>query len=60
MCIFEAGETEGIYIAELDMDMLRNYREQEVQGNAYRRPELYGRLLDREVNYPFIRPDKNL
>ena len=60
MCIFEAGGKEGIYIAELDIDLLRSYREQEVQGNTYRRPELYRKLLDREVKYPFIRSDKNL
>lgn len=38
-CVFEAGEEEGIYLAELDLKMLRRYREREVHGNAYRRPE---------------------
>ena len=55
MCILEAGEREDIYMAELDVDMLRSYREKEVQGNAYRHPEKYSLLADRRVEYPFIR-----
>ena len=46
------------YIAEVDLDLLREYRACEVHGNAYRRPELYGALLDETVNEPFIRNDK--
>ena len=57
MCILEAGEEEGIYIAELDVDMLRKYRETEVHGNAYRRPSKYKMLIDEDVKYPFIRSD---
>lgn len=56
-CILEAGETEGIYIAELDMDMLRNYREHEVHGNAYRHPHKYGMLVEEAIEYPFVRED---
>ena len=56
-CIFEAGEDEGIFIAEFDMEMLRNYRGREVHGNAYRRPELYRKLISEEKNAPFIRDD---
>ncbi|MGN0342736.1 MAG: carbon-nitrogen hydrolase family protein [Roseburia sp.] len=59
-CILEAGEEEGIYIAELDMKMLRDYRQREVHGNAYRRPEKYGLLLDKKVEEPFIRSDKKV
>ena len=33
-CILQAGEEEGIYMAALDLDQLRAYREQEVHGNA--------------------------
>lgn len=55
MCILEAGDEEGIYIAELDVDMLRKYRETEVHGNAYRRPNKYKMLIDEDVKYPFIR-----
>lgn len=56
-CILDADEKEGIYIAELDMDMLREYRESEVHGNAYRRPKKYHALIDEQVNEPFIRSD---
>lgn len=56
-CILEADETEGIYIADFDLDMLRNYRKKEVHGNAYRRPELYDKLTDRRREEPFIRAD---
>ena len=44
MCVFEAPEEEGVYIAELDLDLLRRYREHEVMGDRYRRPETYGLL----------------
>ena len=44
MCILEAPEEEGIYLAEIDMDMLRDYREREVMGGKYRHPDVYGRL----------------
>lgn len=57
-CLLEAGEEEGIYLAELDMDLLRDYRRREVHGNAYRRPEKYGLLLCEEREEPFLRPDR--
>ena len=44
MCVFEAPEEEGVYIAELDLDLLRRYRAHEVMGDRYRRPEAYGPL----------------
>ena len=56
-CVFEAGEEEGIFMVELDVDMLREYREQEVHGNAYRRPQKYGILLEETVEEPFVRKD---
>lgn len=57
-CLLEAPEAEGLYLAELDLALLREYRRSEVHGNAYRRPELYGNLTDRAVKEPFIRADK--
>ncbi len=57
-CIFEADESEGIFVSNLDLNMLRNYREKEVHGNAYRRPEKYTLLLDKKINSPFIRNKK--
>ena len=46
-CALEANETEGVYMAELDVDMLRNYRHCEVWGIKNRRPELYGEISDK-------------
>lgn len=57
-CVLEAGEGEGVYLAALDLDMLRDYRAREVHGNAYRRPRLYGNLTDRAVRPPFVRPNR--
>ncbi len=57
-CILQAGEAEGIYIAKLNLEQLRQYRSAEVHGNAYRRPHLYTELLNTEIKAPFIREDK--
>lgn len=54
--LVEATESEGVYIAEVDLDRLRTYRENTVWGNAYRRPRLYGELTDEAVYPPFVRP----
>ena len=56
-CIFQAGEEEGIYIAELDLEQLRRYRESEVHGNAYRRPKKYRILTELNIVKPLIRSD---
>ena len=55
--IIEAGESESVFIATLDLDFLRAYRQRESWGNAYRRPRLYGQILDERVDTPFIRAD---
>lgn len=54
-CILQAGGAEGVYLAELDLEQLRRYREQEIHGNAFRRPQKYGLLLDTKIEPPFIR-----
>ncbi|HIZ23219.1 MAG TPA: carbon-nitrogen hydrolase family protein [Candidatus Blautia faecigallinarum] len=56
-CILQAGEQEGVYTADLDLDLLRSYREHEVHGNAYRRPDKYELLCSDRVREPFIRAD---
>ena len=56
-CILQAGSKEGIYIAELDLEQLRYYRENEVHGNAYRHPKKYGLLVDTKIDKPFVRND---
>ena len=59
-CVFEAGEEPGVYTAELDLDTLRAYRRTEVHGNAYRRPELYGQLVNERIDEPFKRKDRRI
>ena len=56
-CILQAGGTEGIYLAELDLTQLRAYRETEVHGNAYRHPSKYGLLTESRIEVPFLRAD---
>lgn len=55
--IIEAGENEGIYIANFPLDKIREYRKREVHGNAYRRPQKYSIITCEEINPPFIRKD---
>lgn len=57
MLVVEAGPEEGVFLADVDLDELRRYRSEESWGNAYRRPSLYGALLDEEVRPPFVRSD---
>ncbi len=55
--VIEAGEAEGIYIAEFDLDSIRDYRQREDWGDSYRRPGCYGALLNTEAQPPFVRED---
>ena len=55
MTVAEGGPGEEIVLAAFDLAKLREYRRREVWGNAYRRPELYGELVEREVRPPFER-----
>lgn len=56
-CILQANEEEGVFIAELDLEQLRRYRESEVHGNAYRHPKKYQLLTESKIDKPFIRSD---
>lgn len=56
-CILQADGAEGIYIAGLDLEQLRNYRKSEVHGNTYRHPQKYGLLVSEDRKEPFIRED---
>ena len=56
-CMMETPGEEGIYIADVDMDFVREYRNSEVHGNAYRRPWKYSILTEETVIAPFIRKD---
>ena len=42
--VIECGSEPGIYIAEIDLDELRAYREREMWGDKWRRPETYRRI----------------
>ncbi len=53
--IVEAGEEEGVYVAEFDMEKIRAYRERESWGNAFRKPRSYDLLTSLEVTPPFVR-----
>ncbi|HET9015497.1 MAG TPA: carbon-nitrogen hydrolase family protein [Thermomicrobiaceae bacterium] len=55
--VVEAGEREGIFPAVFDLDELRDYRERETWGGAFRRPHRYGALTSTEVPPPFVRVD---
>ena len=46
MCVLESPEEEGIYLAEIDMDLLREYREHEIMGDKYRHPDKYEILME--------------
>ncbi len=46
MCVFEAPDDPGVYVAELNLDQLRTHRNNDVMGDKYRRPETYGILAD--------------
>lgn len=57
MLLLEAGEEEGIFLADFPVEELRAYRKQEVWGNAYRHPSKYGTLLEEKIEEPFLRRD---
>lgn len=57
-CILETGEQEGIYTADINMKSVREYRSEEVHGNAFRRPWKYSLLIEEKVDAPFIRQEK--
>ena len=47
MCILEADGSEGIFTAGIDLAMLRDYRDNEVMGDNYRKPWAYSDLTAR-------------
>lgn len=57
MLIVEAGPEEGIYIAEFDLDALREYRARETWGDSFRKPYAYGPLVSTKVSEPFVRDE---
>ncbi len=55
--VLEAGEREGIYLADMPLEDIREYRRCEIHGNAYRHPQKYGLLCEERIQEPFIRRD---
>ena len=56
--VVEAGEAEGIFMASFPIEEMREYRRNEIHGNAYRRPDLYHPLTGHEKSEPFLRDAK--
>ena len=54
MCVLEAPEAEGVYLAELDLALLRETRASEPYGPAYRRIGRYEFLPETERKKPMI------
>jgi predicted amidohydrolase len=46
--VFEAGVHEGVFVASLELDALREYRGRETMGDAYRKPRAYRHLCSEE------------
>lgn len=46
MCVLEAPESEGVYLARMDLGLLRAHRAHDVMGNAWRRPQKYAALTE--------------
>ena len=44
MCVFNAPEEAGVYIAELDLEMLRKHRKNDIMGDKYRHPDKYSAI----------------
>lgn len=59
MLLVEAGEEEGLFIADFDLQALRAYRKREPWGDAYRKPHKYGLLLEDNPLPEFQREDLN-
>lgn len=55
--MIEADEEEGIFIADFPVEEIREYRNREVHGNAYRHPRKYKLLIEESIEEPFIRND---
>lgn len=54
-CILQAPESEGIYLATIDLDELREYRNNEIHGNAYRKPDKYQLLVKKiQLKLPLL------
>ncbi len=53
--LVEADGTEGVFLADFNLQRLRDYRHREVWGNAYRHPQVYQDLVSSDIEPPFVR-----
>lgn len=53
--LVEAGEREGVYLAEFDLEAIREYRRRKIWGAAFRRPQRYSTLVAHDIKPPFVR-----
>ena len=54
--LFLANEHDDkIFIADFNMDQIRDYRISEMMGNTFRKIHTYTDLLSKTINYPFLR-----
>ena len=53
--IIVAGKKEGVFIAEFDLNKMRNHRKKTIWGNAFRRTNKYDALISHDVDSVFIR-----
>lgn len=57
--IFVAGEEDsGLFLADFDLNQLRDYRSQEMMGNTFRKVSAYSELMNPNQVPPFLRPKK--
>jgi len=55
--VIEADGKAGVVLAEIDLDLLRDYRAKESWGDAYRKPYAYRSLVRDRPCPPFVRDD---
>ena len=55
LLIMDAQETIGL--VEFDLNAVREYRSREIWGNTYRKSTIYKKIIDSDVQKPFIRLD---
>jgi len=54
-----AGEEEGMFLVEFDMDAIRDYRANEMMGNTFRKVGAYHMLFSETIEPPFLREGQN-
>ncbi len=53
-------EKEGVGLVGFDLNDIREYRKREIWGNAYRKIDAYKKIIDNDVQEPFMRLDSRI